>query len=318
MSDHTSIQTQPCPICNAPGQYAYTGKDLLCALPGEFHYATCSRCKTVYQTPMPDMETIASFYPDDYDVYRPAKAKARNPLQKAVLRTTYGYRHLSSSVPDWIGRLVGTLAYRNSIPYKTDGRLLDIGCGSGKFLLSMQQLGWQAQGVEFNTSAVEICRDAGLEIFRGELAAATFPDNHFDLVTARHLIEHIADPKPLIKEIFRILKPGSIMVLVTPNSQALGRGWFGTNWYANDVPRHLTLFNPNNLQQLAAQAGFQKVAIRTSSSPKIFLNSWDYLTHNTGKPSKHRKIRRFFARAYVLAAALSRSGDEIFAIFQKP
>ncbi len=290
----------------------------MCGLPGEFHYATCSRCQAVYQTPMPDGATIAGFYPDDYDIYRPARVKERNALQKAVLRARYGYRHLSSPLPDGLGRLAGAFAYRNSIPYRPDGRLLDIGCGSGKFLRSMQRLGWQAQGVEFNTSAVQLCRDAGLEIFQGELAEAAFPDNHFDLVTARHLIEHIADPKPFIREIFRILKPGGTMVLITPNSQALGRGWFGTNWYANEVPRHLILFAPGNLRQLATQAGFQTVAMRTSSSPKIFLNSWDYLTHNTGKPSKHRKIRRFLARAYVLAAALSRSGDEIFARFQKP
>lgn len=318
MSDHTPTQIQPCPICSAPGQFAYTGKDLLCGLPGEFNYATCSACETVYQTPMPDLETIASFYPDNYDIYRPAQAKERNALQKAVLRTTHGYNHLPSSIPDWIGRLAGTIAYQDSIPYKTDGRLLDIGCGNGKFLLSMQQLGWQTQGVEFNSSAVQICRDSGLDIFQGELASAAFPDNHLDVVTARHLIEHVADPTLFIKEIFRILKPGGIMVLITPNSQALGRGWFGTNWYANEVPRHLYLFNPKNLRLLTAQTGFQEQSMHTCSSPKIILNSWDYLTNNKGKPSKKRKIRRLVSRAYVMAAALTGRGDKIFCIFQKP
>jgi len=318
MSKHIPSITQPCPICGETGKFSYTGKDLLMGLPGDFNYATCNTCETVYQTPTPDPETISSFYPDGYDPYQPGQAKERNALQKAVLHTIYGYKHLSSRLPDWIGQLAGTIAYRNSIPYKTDGHLLDVGCGGGKFLLSMQRLGWRVEGVEFNSSATQTCRELGLEVFQGELSAANFPDNHFDVVTARHVIEHIATPKPFITEIFRILKPGGVMVLITPNSKALGRNWFGTNWYANEVPRHLFLFASNNLQLLTTQIGFQKIAIRTSSSPKIFLNSWDYLTHNKGTPSKRRKIRRFFARGYVLAAALCRSGDEIFSIFQKP
>jgi len=317
MSDHSPSITQPCPVCDGTGKFAFTGKDLLIGLPGKFDYATCSACETVYQTPTPSPETIASFYPDEYEPYRPGKTKERNALKKAVLRTTYNYKHLSGGLPDWVGQLAGAVAYQDSIPYKTDGHLLDVGCGGGKFLLSMRQLGWQVEGVEFNPSAVQTCRESGLEVFQGELSTAAFPDNHFDVITARHVIEHIPNPKAFVAEIFRILKPGGLMILRTPNSQALGRGWFGTNWYANDVPRHLILFAPSNLQLLATQAGFQKAAIRTSSSPKIFLNSWDYLTHNKGKPSKRRKIRRFFARAYILAATLSGSGDEIFSVFQK-
>ncbi len=287
-------------------------------LPGEFNYAACNACQTIYQTPIPSPETIASFYPDEYELYRPGRVKERSPLRKAVLRTTYGYRHITGGLPDWIGRLAGKMVYRDTIPYKSGGQLLDIGCGGGKYLLSMQQLGWQVEGVEFNPTAAQTCKESGLDVFPGELSAAAFPDNRFDVITARHVIEHIATPKSFINEIFRILKPGGIMVLVTPNSQALGRGWFGTHWYANEVPRHLILFAPNNLQLLTSQEGFQSISMRTSSSPKIFLNSWDYLTKNSGKPSKRRKIRRFFARAYVLAAALCHAGDEIISVFKKP
>jgi 2-polyprenyl-3-methyl-5-hydroxy-6-metoxy-1,4-benzoquinol methylase len=300
------------------GRYAYTGTDLLMGLPGEFIYAECPKCATVFQAPMPTPDQIGAFYPEAYEPYKPGKTKERNPLERCVLRTQYGYTHLQGGLPSWIGKMVALFSYKNAIPYQKNGRLLDIGCGGGKFLLSMQHLGWQAEGVEFNQSAVETCRNSGLRVFQGEIKAAAFPDNSFDVITARHVIEHIPNPRGFIAEIYRILKPGGLMVLMTPNSQALGRGWFGTNWYANDAPRHLILFAPENLHLLASSEGFHEQTMRTSSTPKIILNSWDYLSGKKGTPSKKRKIRRLFARLYVAAAALSGKGDEIFCIFQKP
>jgi 2-polyprenyl-3-methyl-5-hydroxy-6-metoxy-1,4-benzoquinol methylase len=287
-------------------------------IPGEYHYSECTACGAIFQTPPPTPEEIASFYPEEYEPYKPGRPKEKNPIEKAVLRTGYCYTHIEGGAPDWLGRLAGFVLYRDSTPFTTDGRLLDIGCGGGKYLQSMQRLGWSAEGVEFNSSAVQTCRDMGLTVFHGELSDASFPDNTFDVVTARHVIEHISNPGPFIEEIFRILKPGGLMILRTPNSRALGRGWFGTNWFANDVPRHLILFSPKNLSILAERIWFQHHKTETFSSPKIILNSWDYLTHNRGRPSKKRKLRRMIARLYVAAAAITGRGDEIFCMFSKP
>jgi len=62
------------------------------------------------------------------------------------------------------------------------------------------------------------------------------------------------------------------MGLKMPNNLALGRRWFGTNWFANDVPRHLILFNAQSLHFLAEQQGFKEQTIRTFSTPpkKLF------------------------------------------------
>ncbi len=285
---------------------------------GEYNYSECASCGAVYQAPLPTIEEIATFYPEEYKPYKPGRAKETNPLEKAVLHSRYSYTHIQDGLPGWLGWLAGFVLYRDSTPFIQDGSLLDIGCGGGKFLNSMQNIGWTVEGVEFNPSAVQTCRDAGLKVFQGELSDAAFPDNTFDIVTARHVIEHISTPGPFVAEIFRILKPGGKMILRTPNSRALGRNWFGTNWFANDVPRHLILFSPGNLRLLAEELGFQPLKNKTFSSPKIILNSWDYLTNHTGKPSKKRKLRRMLARIYVAGAALLGRGDEIFSIFKKP
>ena len=318
MPDDTSPIESRCPVCRGEGRYAFTGTDRLHDLPGEFRYAECRECGAVYQTPTPGPEQIASFYPEEYAPYRPGKAKRRNPIERAVLRSVYGYSHLDSGLPGWFARALGSVAYRDAVPYVRDGQLLDIGCGGCKYLLAMQQLGWQPRGVEFNAFAVQTCHEAGLDVFQVELRDAAFADASFDLVTARHVIEHIPDPVAFVGEIYRIVKPGGMMVLKTPNSAALGRDWFGTDWYANDVPRHLLLFAPDNLTLLAERAGFETAVVRTFSTPKIVLNSWDYRQHNPGESSKKNKLRRAVARLYVMAAAVSGRGDEVFAIFRKP
>ncbi len=313
-----STHPTACPICGDDGRYAFTGTDLLLDRPGKYRYNQCVTCGSVYQDPAPTPEEISSFYPAEYEPYRPERGKKPGVLKKAVLRDTFGYSHLHSRAPRWLGRLAGLSLYADSIPFRTDGNLLDVGCGGGKYIRSMQILGWEVEGVEFNPSAVQACRETGLKVFQGELSDAQLGDETFDVVTARHVIEHIPDPKPFVGEIFRILKPGGLMILKTPNNQALARRWFGTNWYANDVPRHLVLFSPSSLKLLAQRYGFQTQKIETFSSPKIILNSWDYLITNTGKPSKKRKLRRLLARIYVMAAAATGHGDEIFGIFKKP
>jgi SAM-dependent methyltransferase len=172
--------------------------------------------------------------------------------------------------------------------------------------------------VEINPIAVEACRKAGLKVFHGDLQAAAFDDEIFDLVSARHLIEHIPDPGNFVGEVARILKKGGRLVLITPNSQALGRRWFSTYWFADEVPRHLVLFCPANLRMLIERHGLRPITEKTLTTPKIILNSWDYLIGNKGKPSKKRKVRRVLARLYVMLAAVIHRGDVIFAIYEKP
>ncbi|HDS16624.1 MAG TPA: class I SAM-dependent methyltransferase [Proteobacteria bacterium] len=309
-----------CPLCaSSQRRPAFVGTDLLHGLPGRYEYVECRICGLIYQMPLPSPEKIASFYPEQYDPYRPTSLKNKNRFEKAVLRDKYGYRHLDSSVPGWLSWCLAPLVLRDAVHFLGNHRLLDVGCGSGRYLQSMRNLGWEVDGVEFNDGAAQTCRQAGLRVFAGELAQAGFADETFAVVTARHVLEHIAEPKAFVAEIFRILQPGGWLVLKTPNSRALARNWFGPKWYPNDAPRHLMLYSPANLRRLAQEQGFIPKRWFTESSPKAILNSWDYVSGNRGKPSRKRRLRRLLARVYVVAAGLdSGRGDEINIIFVKP
>ena len=100
-----------CPVCGQTGKHAFIGRDLLRDLPEEYNYSECVACSAVFQSPTPTPERIASFYDEDYDPYKPGTLKKKNPLERAVLRTHYGYTHLESNIPDWIGRMAGFLFY---------------------------------------------------------------------------------------------------------------------------------------------------------------------------------------------------------------
>lgn len=316
----TTDQQQPCPICGGVGKHDFTGTDLMFAGSARYEYLRCNDCDAVYQSPMPDGETIAGFYPDNYKVYdEHIKLKPRTMLERAIFNSRYGYQHLEAPLLlKAFAPVLSLFRLRNSIAYEGGGRLLDIGCGNGRYLLRMQELGWQVEGVEFNATAVNICRQHQLQVFHGELEDAGLPENSFDLISARHVIEHVADPDAFIEGIVRLLKPGGRLHIRTPNSTSLGRSLFGHFWYANDVPRHLILFSAKNLEMLARKHGLETVSIRTNVRPKLVLNSLDYKNANKGKASRKSKLKRLLAKLYVPFARLGGRGDELFAVFRKP
>ncbi len=311
IGDAAATEPVRCPVCGDTSRYDFSGRDLMFDRHQRFDYQRCDDCGTVFQHPMPDMATIATFYPTSYRVYdEQARTGRTGVLRRAILRRTRGYRHLPVSWPAGL-LAAGVAPFRpsNTPEFVPGGRLLDVGCGNGRYLSTMRSLGWQVQGVELSDEGVRVCRLADLPVHHGDLASASFPDAAFDLVTVRHVIEHIPTPHAFMQELARVLKPGGLLVVETPNVEALGRDWFGANWYANDVPRHLILFSPRSLMLLAGRYGLTTAQVEMETSQKIVLNSIDYAVGNHGRPSRKIAWRRLLARLYVKAARRRGSGD---------
>jgi len=143
-------------------------------------------------------------------------------------------------------------------------RVLDVGCGSGVLLARMQAFGWQVEGVEVDPDGVKAARARGVSVRLGTLEEQAFPENHFDAVHSAHVIEHVYDPLALLRECYRILKPGGTLVILTPNIGSSGHKKFGSAWLNLDPPRHLVLFSMANLRQAAEQAGFNNLRLDTT------------------------------------------------------
>lgn len=312
-------QSANCPICNSIARYDFSSRDLMFDRYDRYDYFKCTNCSSTFLYPMPDMETIGTFYPAHYTIYdEDSQQRKVGKLKQAILRRNHGYTHLT---PPWpyilLASLLSPFHKLNTLDYIEGGKLLDVGCGNGRFLMTMRSFGWDVQGVELSENGVKVCHAAKLPVHHGDLASASFSNAGFDLITVRHVIEHIPEPHAFMVELARILKPGGHLVIETPNSEALGRQWLGPNWFANEVPRHLILYNRRSLSLLAARYGLKTLTQHLDSTPKIFLNSIDYVLKNRGKPSKRIWWRRVLARLYVAMARRSKRGDVIHAVFSK-
>ncbi len=154
----------------------------------------------------------------------------------------------------------------------TPGKLLDVGCGGGRYLNRMQRLGWQAEGVDFDEQATRRAREQyGVKTYTGDLCALHLSDNHYDAITMSHTIEHLVHPQATLQECWRILKPGGRLVLVTPNVESNAANLFGVFWRGWEPPRHLQLFSADTLSQLAQRSGFKVAEVRTSAAASAIV-----------------------------------------------
>ena len=198
-------------------------------------------------------------------------------IRRGYLARKYGYENgASGNVRESFSRLLGLLAYLNpfrrawldfSMMYLTqvqEGRLLEIGCGSGGMLKSFADLGWQVAGIDFDPAAVAACQSKGLRVELGTLEGQLYSRSSFDAVIMSHVIEHVHDPIALLSECRRVLAPGGKLSLVTPHIDAFGHRLFRSSWFCLDPPRHLHLFNVKSLRAALREAGFTRVRILTT------------------------------------------------------
>jgi SAM-dependent methyltransferase len=152
--------------------------------------------------------------------------------------------------------------------FRNHGRLLDIGCGPGFFLEEAKSAGFEATGVDYSAWGARYARNHfGISVFEGSLEEARFEDQSFDVIVLMDLIEHLENPRALLKEIRRVLKHDGIIYLSTPDigsffSKILGVRWWGIHRH------HLFYFSRKTLETLLAQEGFR--ARQYFSYPRIF------------------------------------------------
>lgn len=137
---------------------------------------------------------------------------------------------------------------------KPDDRVLDIGCGRGSFLLKARHAGGIVTGLETNKAATAELMAHDIEVVDElvDIHARNRPE-HYDVVSAFQVLEHIADPNPFLKACKAALKPNGLLIIAVPNDD----GFIGMDRQAilNGPPHHLTLWNRNSLTALAGVLG---------------------------------------------------------------
>jgi len=283
-SASNEIRTRDCPncfVCGSRGKTHYQSlEDRLFRTPGLWNFNLCPNpyCGLLWLDPMPVDGDIWKAY-SHYYTHRDNISKdtwlrrTYRKAQRSLLANHYGYLKGKSSLYDKVygsliyfhpGRLADTIFsvfYLNAIPH---GRLLEVGCGSGRMLRAMQEKGWNVVGVDPDPIAIKNAKVKGLIVYQGILEDQGFKDDHFDAIVLSHVLEHVPNPLDLLKECERILKPDGHLVLITPNINSLCHQLYKSDWRSLEPPRHLYVFNIETLRQLSRRAGFKKIKLETT------------------------------------------------------
>lgn len=211
---------------------------------GDFAFVRCSRCGLIQQNPQPEPQAVASRYDAEYLRYEEANQYAYRDLELLGL-ADLGLDGAAAGIFD-------RAAAEGRKP-----RVLDVGCATGALLAALRDKGWEPQGVEISAAQASYgSYRYGLPIFAGTLEAAVFPARSFDLVHASHLIEHLNSPAVFLDEAVRVLAPGGILALTTPNADGLQARLLGAEW-RSAINDHLYLFSRRSLRALLESRGLE-------------------------------------------------------------
>lgn len=246
--------------------------------PGRWTLHSCAQCGSAYLDPRPSQASIGQAYGNYYTHAIGTQRHSAAPLglfrrlkrmmSNGYLNRCYGtQRQPASGLGQWVVMLFP--AHRQMLdkefrylPKPAPGqRLLDIGCGNGSFLASAREAGWQVSGVEPDSKAADAARQRGVDVTVGTVNLLAGESDCFDAITLSHVIEHVHEPTQLLQAVQRLLKPGGLVYIDTPNIQSHGAALFGKNWRGIETPRHLVLFNPASLAGLLTSIGFSSIKL---------------------------------------------------------
>jgi 2-polyprenyl-3-methyl-5-hydroxy-6-metoxy-1,4-benzoquinol methylase len=221
--------------------------------------------------PQPDLENLGKYYEsEDYISHTDNK---RSIFEKAY-------------------HFVKNIALKNKLnlingEQSQKGRILDIGAGTGDFLLTAKNNGWETVGVEPSERAKNIAIQKGIS-FVNEIS--DLQNNSFDVITMWHVLEHVPNLELQIQELKRLLKPTGTLIVAVPNFKSYDAQHYKTFWAAYDVPIHFWHFSKKAIQSL-----FEKVDMKLEKVlPMKFDSFYVSLLSEKYKTGKMNYISAFF------------------------
>ena len=272
----TAIRTvrRPCALCGTTDatvlwsghehEYADTTDET-------FSVVRCDKRGLGRLDPCPDISELDTIYPPTYYSYNMVserRADGRLPLKEKV-SAKYAGSVLSAAV-ERAGAADGR-------PLK----LLDVGCGDGRILDYYQANRapgtLETWGIDINADALAIAEKAGHRTVHGAFEKESeLPDGYFDIIIARHVIEHVEDPVAFASRARDLLRPGGVFLAATPDFASPDARKFEGHWGGNHFPRHWWFFDGAAMRALAEHIGMECLAVDYELNP-VF---WTWTAHS--------------------------------------
>lgn len=263
-----SSSSFPCPACGSSHvRNLYKNLDKtyrvnLFKIQRQLNVAKCMACGTAFTQPQLDYQEIAPYFSDAYGSFQVKSRKITNPLARvqAYLKRATLNHFFDYGDRKWWGFVlypIGVLL--RHFPEKVqNGRVLDVGCGSGNFLANLKDLGWETYGIDPSPVAVRVAQDRGLKnIFCGTLGETHFEENFFDAVVLFHVFEHIPNPDIVLPMIKKTLKPNGQLIIGVPNFASFGSCIFKKHWAGLSFPLHYVHYDKNSLAHILHKYEFK-------------------------------------------------------------
>ena len=221
-------------------------------------------------SPQPSEENLGKYYEsDDYISHTDGK---RSIFEKAY--------HFIKNIA-----LKNKLSLINDLQ-QSKGNLLDIGAGTGDFLLVAKNNNWNTVGIEPSEKAKAIAKAKGVEL---KSNLSELESNSFDIITMWHVLEHVPNLENQIKELKRLLKPNGSILIAVPNFKSFDANYYKEFWAAYDVPRHLWHFSKTAIEKLFAKEELELIKIL----PMKFDSFYVSLLSEKYKTGKMNYIKAF-------------------------
>lgn len=233
--------------------------------PNPYIFVECEDCGFRYMDPIINPETT-SILTDDI-----------SSLRQTVIKD-----------PKWEKRhQIMTQQVREILAIKQEGNFLDVGCGLGRHMHLVQPYFSQVDGIELDQVSLNYCREAGLNVYGEPLETLGLPANTYDVVLLNQVIEHLVDPKAVCAEVFRILRPGGILYIDTPNFSSLSISLFKEHCSVVEGSGHISLFCVKTVLALLHSLGFSELKARTYQTDLFPLDVLTYIFNS--KNFVHRR-----------------------------
>ena len=205
-----------------------------------YELVKCNNCKAYFLSPNPNAEQLLKAYDDSYYGGSEDDEKFEGFVEKGL--NYFRYKRAKQ-----IAELT-----------QNKGRVLDVGCGNGRFLELLSKIGKiEIFGTEMSgSSARRAARIKNINLKIGELEATTFSKEYFDVITLFHVFEHIQEPVKYLEIIDNILKKDAYLVMSFPNIDSWQAKLFKGRWLHLDPPRHLFFYKPKDLIVLMQKRGY--------------------------------------------------------------
>ena len=259
ISNSFKANNESCKICYSPFSDTYLVKEMMFGFRDKFTYNQCSSCGCLQIAEFP--QNIDKYYPSYYYSFNAETATLkRQPFIKRLIGNFRLKKLFKKDRP--------TLRYLKPINVKFSDKILEVGCGKGKQICDLFNLGFEnIEGVD-KFIPQEIDHGFGVRIMKKDIQELT-PSN-YDLIIMNHVLEHMPEQQDVLKNCRKLLKDkGCLLIAIPIIAEAFEI--YKENWVQLDAPRHFFLHTVKSMNILAAETGFE---IKHTLFDSISLQFW--------------------------------------------